>query len=415
MTPRRTRTRAKAPAWTSEEVAVIREFYPGGGIAAVADMLPDRSWHAIQVMAHKLGVKSGLVTDATAAVLSGDRLERAIALREEHGWGFPRIGREFGVSEAAACNAILIALCPRKGFTPAQRDDKGRLTAEGLARLREALRKGMKGVDIQLHLGLSAGRVAEERRRYTRHLKEQRKVALPPPGKGAQYSGVKLSREAKREVEALFLQGLGTKKVAERSGVSHTSAGRIRNRLIKRLRRTGQTLPGCDRKGKRTGAAHESRHYITAETVIEVRRLILDRTPVRRAAAIAGVGTSSAYKIRDALRAELEAKGEQLPAPILPGKNAAAARAAKWLPDGMMSRFRDLSHTHGAAEAKRIIQDEVRAAREAEARRRAERRGRLTLEEQLAAVRNGAGLVRTFTPSKVLPDATLGGIATGMI
>jgi uncharacterized protein YdaU (DUF1376 family) len=111
-----------------------------------------------------------------------------------------------------------------------------------MERLRWCLKKGMKGVEIQLRLGVTASCIAEQRRRYNRELKENGKALLPPAGAGAAYSGLKLSREKKREVEAQFLEGFGTAKVAATSGVSKTSCTRIRNCLIRKLKRDGMAL-----------------------------------------------------------------------------------------------------------------------------------------------------------------------------
>ncbi len=157
---------------------------------------------------------------------------------------------------------MLIALCPRKGFIPAQRDQFGRLTPEGMDRLRLALRKGMKAVDIQLRLGVSASCIAEQRRRYRADLKARGMAPMPMVGGGQRYSGVPVSRDERQAVEALLLQGYGSKKIEQRTGISNTSVGRIRNRLIRRLARRGECLPGCDVKGRRIGAAIESDHYV---------------------------------------------------------------------------------------------------------------------------------------------------------
>jgi len=405
--------RAKAPAWTSQELAVLHEVYPREGINGVTDLLPERSWQAIYVMASKLGLRSNIVTDAPTPVLNGDRLEQAIQLREAQGWSFARIGASLGVSEAAASNAVLIALCPRRGFRPAERDEKGRLTPEGLERLRLALRKGMKAVDIQLQLGLSAGRVAEERRRYSADLKARGKAPLPPAGGGTAYSGLKLTRQQRGEVEALLLQGFGAKIVGERTGASNTTIGRIRNRLVKRLARKGETLPGCDGAGRRIAAAKQSRHYVPAASLDELRRRILAREPVVRAARDLGIGGSTAYRLRDQIAAELAERGEELLPPVRLGRSAEArsrAKASSWLPTDRAQEYRNLAHEHGPAVAKDMM-----LARMAEERRGAASRP-LTFEEKLARIAAGkASVTAAFRPRKALPDATLGGVATGMI
>ena len=409
---------SKPPAWSAAELDALREVFPRAGVNAAADALPGRSWQAINVMASKLGLRSPVVGDAPKPMLQGAQLEEAIRLREVEGWSFARIGATFGVAEASACNAVLIALCPRKGFTPAQRYPNGRLTPEGLDRLKLMLRKGLKGVDIQLRLGVSASCVAEQRRRYRADLKIRGKAALPPPGAGEAYSGVRLSTAKKREVEALFLEGYGAKKVTERTGVSNTSVGRIRNRLIKRLARKGDALPGCDRQGRR-GAAKESARQIPAEAVEALRERLLAREPVRRAARDLGVGTCAAYRIRDALAAELAAEGRALPRPILPGKSheaRAEVRRAAWLPAAKLQRYRVLTTEHGLDEAKRLLLDEIVAEqREATARRAAEAARPKSFEEKLALVAAGRGITAALHLRRPDPTMTLGGVATGAL
>ncbi len=56
--------RAKAPAWTSEEIAILDDMFPREGINGAADALPDRSWRAINVMASKRGLRSPVVGQA---------------------------------------------------------------------------------------------------------------------------------------------------------------------------------------------------------------------------------------------------------------------------------------------------------------------------------------------------------------
>lgn len=405
--------RSKPPAWSAQELAILDDVFPREGVNGAADALPDRSWQAINVMASKRGLRSPVVGNAPEPKLKGERLEEAIRLREELGWSFARIGATFGVAEASACNAVLIALCPRKGFTPAQRDPNGRLTAEGLDRLRLALRKGMKGVDIQLRLGVSASCVAEQRRRYRADLKARGKAALPAPGNGDTYSGVKLTPADRREVERLLLEGYGAKRISEQTRASNTTVGRIRNRLIKRLARRGEALPGCDNKGCRRGPAKASRQFLIDEVRDAFRERLLDRQPVRRAAHELGISTAAAYRLRDAIGAEMAARGEELPAPILPGRTRVAR---PWLPPGKATTYRRLTHEYGIEEAKHLILAEVDAEKRAAAEARAAERARpKTFEEQLAAVAAGRGLVPALRLSRPDPAMTLGGVATGAL
>jgi DNA invertase Pin-like site-specific DNA recombinase len=326
--------------------------------------------------------------------IEGEALERAIALRAQ-GLAFERIGRELGICEAAAQNAILIAQCKR----PAERDENGALTAESVERLREMLRKGFKGVQIVAAMGISSSLVSHERRRYNRDLKERGKRPLPPPGNGEKYSGARLSKEAKKAVELLYLEGFGAAKISKRTGVSHTQTERIRQRLVKRLKRKGQCLPGCDINGRRFAMKDHAR-AITHEQKAKFRELILNRIPVRRAAKICGIGGSSAYRIRDAIKAEL---GSGVPAPKLPGrvsKLRAELLYAQAIPDEHLWRFRVLVREHGETEARRILRAEMAEARRNE-----------TFEQKLQ--RADLKIAPAFNPRKADYDFTLGGIASG--
>lgn len=395
------------PRWTPAELATLRAHYPAEGIE-VGARLPGRSWKSIHVKAWKLGLRCTREVPAPAARLHGAALERAIGLRQEQGWSFARIGAAVGVSEGAACNAVLAALCLRSGFTPAQRTPSGRLTAEGLERLRLALRKGLKGVDIQLRLGLSAGRVAEERRRYNADLKSRGKAALPPPGGGVAYSGIKLTRAQKGAVESLFMAGFGAAKINQRTGVSHTSIGRIRARLIRRLARKGQVLPGCDAAGARHVVAESTAHVHPLQ-LAEFRRMLMAATPVRRAAAQAGIGTCTAYRLRDDLARELAAIGLPLPEPVRPGRVRAGAFAeADWPPRSLAEHyaFRLLlaepdATFAGAKTAWQAARRSARTAAQGEAREALQSQaGRpRTFEDQLAAVASGRlGITAAFLP-----------------
>lgn len=395
----------RTPRWTSAEVAILREHYPAGGLEAAQSLLPSRSWHSIYVKAHKLGLRCERVTDAPKPKLDGDDLEEAIQLREQEGWSFARIGAHFGVSEASACNAVLIALCPRKGYRPAERDEHGRLTAEGVDRLRLALRKGLKGVDIQLRLGLSASCIAEQRRRYARELKARGKAPLPPAGGGEMYSGVKLTRAMKAEIEARFMEGLGTLKVSQMTGASKTSCTRVRNRLIRRLKRQGKTLPGCDERGVRHVQAESSR-FIPGEVKAALRGMLLERVPVMRAAKLLAVGSCSAYRIRDELAADMKARGEELPKPKRPGRVRYPADPT-WPPNGPAEiyAFREMLAEMSFDEAKAEWRRRRREERKAEAERPR------SFAEQLARVQRGEIGIASAMPRHHLDTTLLRGDA----
>ena len=413
------RTATKAPAWTNQELAILADIYQREGMAGAADALPDRGQHAIEQKAHKLGLRSPIVADAPKLVLQGERLERAIVLYET-GMGFMAIAREVECTPTATTNAILIALCPRRGYRPAERDASGRLTDESKERLRYMLKKGLKAVEIQLRLGISAARVAEERRRYNRDLAAREKALLPPPGAGEQYSGVRLPKERRRRVEAQLLNGYGSRIVSKQTGVSVPSVKNIRRALVARLARKGELLPGCDKSGKRIGAPKYSPHHIPAASIAELRARLLDGEPVAHAAKATGIGSCGAYKIRDALSAELAAEGRALPKPIRLGQTAAQrARAAEanWLPDGRIQEFRELVHVHGQDEAKRAMIERIAQERHADAIARAIERTRpKSFEEQLARIERGeASITEKIILRRPDPTMTLGGIATGAL
>lgn len=410
----------RSRAWSGAETATLADVYTRAGIEAAIAALPGRGKHAIEQRAHKQGLRSPIVADAPTPILSGELLERAVRLYDDDGWSFLRIAREIGVNEQATSNAILIALCPRRGFRPAERDATGRLTPESKERLRYMLKKGLKHVDIQLRLGLSAARVAEERRRYNRDLAARGKALLPPPGAGEQYCGVKIPAAKKRGAEAIFLEGHGAPTVARRTGISTPSAKNIRRRLVARLARKGQALPGCDRDGRRIEAAKTSRHFIPESTKSELRARLLAGEPVAHAAKAVGMGSCGAYRERDLLAAELAARGETLPRPIRLGRSRAhdaRAREAAWLPPGRLSEFRALAHEHGQDEGKRLFLERLDdERREAEQARLAERARPKTFDEQLALIASGkARLVARVPLRRPDPSVTLGGVATGAI
>ena len=370
--------------WSSSEIAILREHYPTLGADCVRH-LPGRSEKSIHQKAFKLDIGCGKVVDAPRPKLAGPDLEEAIGLREEANWSFARIGAKFGVAEASACNAVLIALCPRKGFTPAQRDEHGNLTFEGRERVRLALRKGLKGVDIQLRLGVSASCVAEQRRRYRRDLDARGKAPLPPPGGGEDYSGRKLPRAKVREVEGLLLDGFGTARTSAQTGVEISSCKRIRNRLIRRLARKGEALPGCDRHGRRI-EVKDSAAYVHPAQVTAFRKLLLDRMPVRSAAYQTAIGSCSAYVLRDQLRNEMAAQGFALPRPDLRRAVRGTARLdPTWPPRGLTgyAAFRDLLRSMPFEAARERWRADRRAEIAAEARRPK------TFEEQLARIQRG--------------------------
>lgn len=409
--------RRKAPPWTAQEIAILRDIYPSGGIEAAADALPDRPWRAIQTMASKIGAAGARIGSMSRQTsLAGGHLEAAIAMRED-GASFDTIGKRFGVCETAAQNAILIAMCPRKGFVPAERDERRKLTEVGLSRLRALLREGEKGVDISLQLGLSVARIALERRTYTAALAVEGKPPLSPHGNGQRYSGARLSSDVYVQVDHLFMQGYGTARIAEMTQVSKVHVGRRRNKLIARLRLEGRTLPGCDADGRRL--AYKDAVSAVPETCKAILRAeLLKGTSCARAAKIALIGESRAYQIRLELVADLARQGRTLarPKPLAPDDAAAERRRFAWLPKGKRNfvLYRRILKQVGGdhEEAKRRT---MAALMPKPAPSSARPKRPMTFEEQLARVAAGATLVERIPLRRPDYAMTLGGVATGAL
>lgn len=397
----------KSPRWTPEEVAALREVYPTGGLKAAVVRLPDRSWHAIHMKAQKLRIGCDMTK-----VCGGERrckcegadLTKALELREQ-GWSMAKIGAHLGFAESTINNAVLIHDCTAKGYTPAEHYPNGRLTPSARERLRWMLKKGLKGVEIQLRLGISSAAVHNERCRYNRELKANSKALLPPAGNGEKYSGARIDPRARKEAERLFMEGYGTKKVSGMSGISKTVCTRIRSKLVKRLQRKGEALLGCDLEGKRHVMRDHARQ-IPDELKARLRELLMQRVPVRRAARMVGIGSCSAYRIRDELKQEV---GDALPPPRLPGKTKPLQREMLYsqaIPQGFMWRYRQLVRQHGDADtARQALRAEIADAK----------RNRSFAQQLEALSRGEVQIAPAFVPRRAAPDYTLGGIATGAL
>jgi DNA invertase Pin-like site-specific DNA recombinase len=408
------------PSWSERERNVLRQFFQSEGAeGCMARMkkLALRGAPAIKQIARKLGLKEPRPHNSLVHRLTPEQVEEVIRLHDEETIGFKPIGERFGVCESTAANAYWAAMCPRRGYRPAARDENGHLLAPEIERLRAFLRKGTKPRDIQLYMGISAGTISNERRQYAAELKARGKRPLPPPGAGERYSGAKIPKEQSREVERLYLEGKATPSVSSLTGVSRTHCLRIRSKLVLRLARKKQRLPGCDQSGKRL--TYQTPLRVPEHRRQELRDLLLERVPVRQAAIQTGIGGCTAYRIRDELRAELASQGLILPKPILPGR---AARPGPWLPPQRKwwALYRQLEAQLGHDAAREQIEQALRtiAALPSACERavRLWRRSRpLSFEEQLAKVSNGAALTSRFEPRRADPEMTLGGIATGAL
>ncbi|OHC96416.1 MAG: hypothetical protein A2792_00275 [Sphingomonadales bacterium RIFCSPHIGHO2_01_FULL_65_20] len=404
-------------SWSPAEQQWLRENYARLGRRGCAEHL-GRTRGAVGVIASRLNLRTTVTNRARRPSLAGDQLEEAIRLHEQEGWSFERLGHKYGYCETAVSNAVLMALCPRKGHRPAARNEYGRLMPEEIERMRLMLRKGLKGVDIQLRMGVSAACVAEQRRRYRDDLKARDKAPLPPPGNGERYSGVRVAKADRRRVEELLLQGYGGPRASRMTGVSKTVCTRIRAALVKRLARKGENLPGCDIDGRRLTQRAGARN-IAPEQIVALKRLLLDGIPVRRAGNLTGIGLCSAYRFRDELNADRAAQGlSALPrAFVNTTAGRKAAKAAEWL-DGPQDivRLRQLIIELGYDAAIPAMKAEIRQREiDARAAREAERIRPKTFEETLARVRAGAAITIRQPIRKADPAYTLGGVATGAL
>ena len=220
-------TRAR---WTDEEVAILRTSYPTGGLPAVRQLLPHRSKQAIYMCIHRLQILTVNRNKAPEPVIAPGQVAEIMALVDQ-GWSNARLAQRYGVSESSVTNAVVIERGRRKGYRPLPRDQYGHLTADSVEALRLMLRKGMKGVEIQERAGVSAACVAEQRRKYRADLKARKKAPLPEAGGGIRYSGRKLTRAERQQVEQLYMQGLGRNKIHLATGLGETTIIRIPPRL----------------------------------------------------------------------------------------------------------------------------------------------------------------------------------------
>lgn len=412
---------AKAPAWTPAEVQILRDLYPTRGLIAAVAGLPGRSDGAIHQKANELGLKTNAGSFRTGSFM--ELSEEAWRLKREEGLSYSSIGVVLGICEANATNAVLYAQCVKAGHRPIERTPGGKLLPEGRDRLRVLFRKGWTHRKIQEWTGAPASMLTRERRRYAVELKAKRLAPLPPIGGGERYSGAKIPRAIMREVERLYLEGFGAARITRMTGVSNTHCLRARAKLIKRLKRVGKCLPGCDATGVRRVMRDHGRR-IPDTSIAKFKRLIREGETVARAAKLSIIGRSSADKIVKAMIADgfvLKTKpwrgGERqarqlLNAPELPG--------ARWGID----RYR--AHIHAGkshAQAMEQVKAEWSGKMESQhvdfaarrAQQKVEQERPKSFEEVVAAVERGAKLVAAFRPTRAAPDVTLGGVATGAL
>lgn len=411
-------TRAARPKWTEAERDVLRARYERDGAAACALVLPGRHAQAVRAQAWKLGLKDpNPPASLRPPPLRGQDIKAALAMRDA-GASYKAIGAAFGMCEASATTAILAGQCRRSGFTPARRDSTGALILPEIRRMRALMMQGLKNRDIQLQMAVSGACVTNHRRRYEAELRAKRLgKTLPPPGGGATYSGRRIPADKRREVERLLIEGHGGPRVAMLTGVSKTHVQRKRRVLVMRLARKGECLPGCDLTGRRH-TQKESTRFLLPEAVERFKAMLLERVPVRRAAMLCAIGACTAYRIRDAMKAEFAARGETLAKPILPGRLDVRSQRTRdgeeRIPPGMLYRFRALVKLHGGeAAAKAALFEQLGIERKAE-RERADAT-RNSFAAQLARVRAGCAVVPVAVIRKALPDITYGGIGSAAL
>ncbi len=223
-----------------------------------------------------------------------------------------------------------------------------------------------------------------------------------------------IDREAHR---AEGMNGHGAPRIATMTGVSKTHVQRRRRKLITRLKRKGECLPGCDASGRRI--AYKDSLANVSDTQKKIVRVELMRgTPVARAAKIAVIGSSFAYKLRDELKDELERAGKALPPIKRLGRVKAEAvdRQLDWLPKGRTNLIlyrRFLAEVDGdtALARRRTIAALMPATLPVPRLNRP-----LTFEEQLARIASGQAKIIDKIPLR-RPDyaGTLGGIATAAL
>jgi transposase len=410
----------KAPEWTEDEIEVLRTVYVDQGLVAAMKLLPGRNDGSIHQKAHKLGLKTTAQRFPLGSFM--EIAEEAWHLRHEEKLSYASIGAELGVCEANATNAVLYAGCKRAGHRPIERSPGGKLLPEGRERLRLMFRKGWTHRKIQEWTGAPASMCSRERRRYAKELKAKGLAPLPAIGGGERYSGAKIAPAVKREVERLYLEGFGTAKITKMTGVSNTHCLRTRDRLIKRLKRQGKCLPGCDENGVRRVMREHSRR-IPESSIAKFKKYIRDGETVARAARLAVIGRSSADKIVH----QMIADGFVLRTKPWRGRDRQAKQlqSTQDIPGGRwgIDRYRAAIHagkTHLQAvnEVRRDWEAKIAAERAEFAERHAQQkkdRKPLSFEEQLAAVERGGKLVPAFRPTRPAPDMTLGGVATGAL
>lgn len=394
---------AKARAWSPAEIKILHTVYVKEGLLAAMKAMPGRSDGSIFQKAHKLG----LHTEAQGYPQGSykDFSEQAWLLRHEEKLSYTSIGEVLGCCEANATNAVLYAECIKAGHRPIERMPGGKLAPAGRDRLRLMFRKGWTHREIQERTGTPAATLTRERKLYAAYLKANGLAPLPPIGGGLRYSGARIPRAEARKVEQLYLEGYGTKTITRMTSVSNTHCLRTRDRLIKRLKRKGQCLPGCDEKGVRRIFKGHAAHVPTA-LFNELTRLVLAGETVARAADLVGIGRPTAYQHYEAIKAEAAKRGEPLPQPQWRSLRARPKiRAFHGKPEFIIY-YRHYRETGSIADARELAFAEIdQAKRDAllaiqaeRVRLQEERRRPKSIEEQIRLIEQGRATLYTERP-----------------
>ncbi|MEH3046143.1 hypothetical protein [Sphingomonas adhaesiva] len=197
--------RPKTPVWTPADEDALRHDYARAGIEAARQSQPHRSWHDLDRKVAQLGLAPPACGLATAPRLEGAMLDEAVRLHEA-GWGFAKIGRRLGFPDTTISNLVLIAMCERRGFTPAPRDDRGWLTPEGQEQLRSMIREGRATGDIQVRLGVNASAVSMYRRNLSKKVDTIDLTRADIPGRAAKGKRARRLRAAERAAIADMLR-----------------------------------------------------------------------------------------------------------------------------------------------------------------------------------------------------------------
>ena len=400
--------------WTRREEEIVCRFY-AKGVDEVAALLPGRTVEAIRLRAVRLGVAAPTPRGLRQPCAGEDR-DAIIALHDQ-GMGYTAIARTLGLDPQAVSNAVLITACERAGFTPAQRDASGGLLAAEVSRINAFIREGLPNVEIQRRMAVSAACVSHYRRRLKKAGEQ-----VTPTGQGLRYGGTRYPDDVRSQVELHFMQGYGAAKVAELAGVSTTFAKKFRLKLVDRLARKGECLPGCDSTGRRV-AVKESASFVTDQQKVDLQWLWLHGWAVAPAAIRLGIGRSTAYKIVQALKDDLIVQGRAFPRTLSPAERPDLGHAPTpkkpriqspptpaLLPamPALQRALTVIAPPPPPSAAPKPSLPPVTAT--PQPRKRAP-----TLEEQLARIAAGAGLVPTFKPTRAVTDATLGGVGSAML